>query len=45
MAGWKKPLAEDVLQSAPPTPSPIQEREKDYKIGRASCRERVSSPV
>ena len=31
MAGWKKPLAEDVLQSAPPAPSPIQEREKDYK--------------
>lgn len=31
MAGWKKPLQEDVLQSAPPAPSPIQEREKDYK--------------
>ena len=31
MAGWKKPLQEDVLQAAPPTPSPIQEREKDYK--------------
>jgi len=30
MAGWKKPLQEDVLQSAPPAPSPIQEREKDY---------------
>ena len=31
MSGWKKPLQEDVLQAAPPTPSPIQEREKDYK--------------
>ena len=31
MAGWKKPLQEDVLQAAPPSVLQVQEREKDYK--------------